>query len=112
MKLEISEIDGQSARLSVEGRLDTPGVDAIETRFAASAVSAAKHVLVDLTEVSILTSMGVRMLISTARAIHNKKHRMIIYGAQGVVSETLDHVALNEVIPIVATEEQALALLA
>jgi anti-anti-sigma factor len=112
MKLEISDIDARNARLSVQGRLDTPGVDVIETRFVASATTAAKNILVDLTAVPILTSMGIRMLISTARAIHNKKYRMIIFGAQGIVMETLDHVSLNDVIPVVATEAQALALLA
>lgn len=111
MQLEIVDIDDRSARLSVTGRLDTPGVNAIETRFTATAATAGKNILVDLSAVPILTSMGVRMLISTARALQGRKHRMIVFGAQDVVAETLEHVALNEVIPVVASEAQARAAL-
>ena len=111
MQLEIIDVDAKCARLALSGRLDTPGVDSIETRFAASATTAGKHVIVDLSEVSILTSMGIRMLISTARAINNKKHRMVIVGARDVVSETLEHASLNEIIPVLPDESRALAML-
>jgi hypothetical protein len=45
-----------------------PGVDQIETRFTASIVPSGKHALVDLSGVTFLSSMGIRMLVATALA--------------------------------------------
>ena len=50
------------------GALGTLGVDQIETRFTASIVPSGKHALVDLSGVTFLSSMGIRMLVATALA--------------------------------------------
>jgi anti-anti-sigma factor len=101
---------GKAARLAPEGRLDSSGVDRIETRFIASVVPAGKHALVDLSGVTFVSSMGIRMLITTARALQAKQARMVLFGAQPVVREALEHVALGSIIPIVADEAAATAL--
>lgn len=110
MDMTISDIGGMTAKLALNGRLDTPGVERIETRFTAAVVPTGKHALVDLSNVTVLTSMGIRMLLSAAKAMHQRKTKMIIFGAQDAVGETLHHVSLAEIIPVVSTEEQALAL--
>lgn len=111
MEMVISEVAPTVAKLSLRGRLDTPGVDRIETRFTAAVTPTGKHALIDLSGVSALTSMGIRMLISTARAMQARKTKMVIFGAQDGVMESLEHVSLDQIIPIVATEDQALAAL-
>jgi len=110
--MELQMIDlGNASKITLQGRLDTPGVDQIETRFTASVVPQARHALVDLSGVSFISSMGIRMLIGTARSLNLKKAKMILFGAQPLVKESLDHVSLNGVIPVVATETQAVELL-
>ena len=110
--MELQMIDlGTASKITLQGRLDTPGVDKIETRFTASIVPPGKPALVDLSGVTFVSSMGIRMLIGTARSLNLKHAKMIIFGAQPLVKESLDHVSLAEVIPVVATEAQALELL-
>ena len=110
MELQMFDL-GSASRIALHGRLDTPGVDQIETRFTASVVSPANHALVDLSGVTFVSSMGIRMLIGTARSLNLKKAKMVLFGPQPLVKESLDHVSLSDVIPVVATEAQALELL-
>lgn len=110
--MDLKKVDlGNATKIALQGRLDTPGVDQIETRFTASIVPGAKHAVVDLSDVTFVSSMGIRMLISTARSLSLKKGKMILFGAQPLVKESLEHVSISDVIPLVATEAQALELL-
>jgi anti-anti-sigma factor len=106
-ELTVSDGRGVGTMIAISGRLDATGVDGIETRFTALAAATGKNALVDLSDVTFLASMGIRMLISTARAMHLKKMKMVLFGAQDLVKEVLDHASMNELIPIVADEQQA-----
>jgi anti-anti-sigma factor len=110
MDFQTSDL-GHAAKVVMQGRLDTPGVGEIETRFLASVVPAGRHAVVDLSGVSFVSSMGIRMLISAARSLSQKKAKLILYGAQPLVQESLDNVSLSDIVPIVASETQALELL-
>ena len=71
MEMQHSDI-GNVRKVVLTGRLDTAGVDLIETRFGASIVPAARNTVVDISEVTFLASMGIRMLISTTRSLSRK----------------------------------------
>jgi anti-sigma B factor antagonist len=111
MELETSDVGQGATRIALRGRLDVPGVDAIETRFTALAAAAGKNALVDLSGVSFIASMGIRMLIAAARGMQLKQRKMVIFGPQELVKEVLDNVNLGALIPIVDTEQSALQAL-
>lgn len=111
MELQMTDL-GSAAKIALSGRLDTAGVDRIETRFTASVVPGARNTVVDLTGVTYVSSMGLRMLIGTARALKGKRARMVLFGAVPPVRETLDIAGLGEIVPLVDDEGAALALLA
>jgi anti-anti-sigma factor len=50
--------------LAFKGKLDTNGVDAISIRFYGLLNNLKKNVLIDFSEVSFLSSSGIRMLLS------------------------------------------------
>ena len=110
MELEMIDLGGAS-KIRLEGRLDTPGVGQIETRFTASVVAPGRNALVDLTQVTFVSSMGIRMLLATARGLGLKKAKMVLFGAQPLVKESLDNVCLPDLIPLADDEGAALALL-
>jgi anti-sigma B factor antagonist len=108
--MELQMIDlGDIARIALSGRLDTVGVGEIETRFTASVVPQARDTVVDLSEVTFVSSMGIRMLIGTARALSLRKARLVLFGAQPLVLESLGITGLDAIVPIVADESEALA---
>jgi anti-anti-sigma factor len=113
MEMSVTPTEGGAAiRLALVGRLDTAGVDAVETRFAASTSSGGRDVLVDLSGVDLVTSMGLRMLINSARTMSQRKQKLVLFGARELVAEVLDAAALDTLIAIVPSEAEARAIIA
>lgn len=94
--LEVSSLTESLTRIVLSGRLDTPGVDQIETQFVASAVPPAKNVVVDLSRVKFIASMGIRMLVSVARSLRQRRARLVLYGPSPLVNEVFEHVSLRD----------------
>lgn len=111
MDIDISELDGNVTCIRLVGRLDSPGVDRIEIRFTAALAALGRPAVVDLSQVSFLASMGIRMFISSARALHVKGAKVVLFGASEMVQSVLDHVALDQIIPLAATQAEAVAKL-
>ena len=108
MKMDISVLDDRHVKLTLDGRLDTPGVDSIETRFIASIVPSAAHALVDMSRVDFISSMGIRMLVSAARSLKLRQAVLTLYGVQEQVHQVLEQMAIAQIIPIYRTEAEAL----
>ena len=109
MEMTLTELPDDAIMIALRGRLDTPGVDAIEAKFAAAARQ--KNALVDLSGVSFVASMGIRMFFSSARVLKTTGRRMILVAPQELVNDTLDNAGVTQIIPVVPDEQQALALL-
>jgi anti-anti-sigma factor len=109
--MDISVISNNQVKVIFSGRLDSPAVDKIETRFVATIVPAARQAIVDLSQVDFIGSLGVRMLISAARSAARNGGRMILFAPTEAVREVFEHVALADLIPIRDTEADALAAL-
>lgn len=112
MELEVTKLDGDLTCVSLQGRLDSPGADRIGIRFTAATASPGKNVIVDLSGVSFIASMGLRLLISNARTLDTKGAKMVLFGANELVQNVFDQCALDQIIPIVATQQDAIASLA
>lgn len=112
MEFEVAPLDDERSIVRLKGRLDSSGVDQIETRFTAAVVAANRHAAIDLSQVDFLASMGIRLLISTGKAMQLKGRRLGLFGATEAVQGVLDAVALDQLIPVVADEQQALAAIA
>jgi anti-anti-sigma factor len=112
MQFDVIALDGATNRVVMRGRLDAAGAEQIDLRFTAAVASAGQNALLDLREVDFIASLGLRMIISAARVLQRRERHMVIFGAQPQVQEVLDTVALDELIPVVATEQEAQAKLA
>jgi anti-anti-sigma factor len=111
MDLAVTELAGNVRCIRLNGRLDAPGADQISARFNATIATPARNTLVDLSGVSFVASMGLRLLIAGARALDKKGARMALFGASSLVQNVLEQAALEQIIPIAGTEQQALARL-
>lgn len=109
MELTVTDLPGHVTRVKLDGRLDAQGADRVGLRFSAAVAAPGRNAIVDLSGVSFMASMGLRLLISSARALSQKGGKLVLFGATDLVQEVLDDTALNQIIPIVATEADALA---
>lgn len=102
--------DLRTVRLA--GRLDMLGMEPIALKFTSLTASHAQQVLVDLREVTFLASIGIRSIVSSARALEAKGGKMALLVAAGsTVEATLTSTGISEVIPIHTEETGALTAL-
>lgn len=111
MELHIDDITDTVQALRLTGRLDAPGADGIGVRFNAGVSAPGRQTIVDLSGVSFLASMGIRLLIEGARAARMRGSKLVLFGAQDLVQSVLDDAAIDQIVPIVGSREQALARL-
>ena len=108
MNIEITESEGLR-KVTLTGRLDTPGVLDIEPRFVTGLVPGAKSAIVDLSQVEFISSMGIRMFLSVARTLQNKKQKLVFYAPQERVNDVLESTAFRRLVPVCADGAEALA---
>ncbi|MBL8346653.1 MAG: STAS domain-containing protein [Rubrivivax sp.] len=108
MQMTVTEMAGSAVELGLSGRLDTAGVDAIETRFNAASIAADRHALVNLADVEFVSSMGVRMLLMAAKAQKARHRRFLLMVPPGSVREMLETAAIDTLIPMFETRDEAL----
>lgn len=112
MEMSVEELAGGALCVALQGRLDTVGVDQVEAKFKEAVLGADRDAAVDLGAVSFLASMGVRLIIATARAQKARGRNLVLFGAKAQVHSTLQMVALDQIIPVLPDREQAAARLA
>ena len=106
--MDFYELPGNRVKVALTGRLDSSAVDRIETRFVGAVAPANQGVAVDLSQLDFIASLGIRMLVSTARMLSRKGSRLVVFAPQDAVREVFVHVALGDIIPIFDTEAEAL----
>jgi anti-anti-sigma factor len=111
--IEHEDLAEDLRRICLSGRLDMVGVGEIEMRFTSLAASRPIRVLVDLTDVTFLASVGLRCIIHSAKALEQKGGKLVLLlGDNTVVRGTLDTVGVSEIIPVCQDEAAAMDALA
>lgn len=109
--LKIVEEADSHTYVAFTGRLDSEGVDAVELAFTGHAVARRRPVIVDLSEVTFLASLGMGMILRAARTLKRHDARLVLLDPQAPVEKALRNAQLDEVIPIAHGRDEALRLL-
>jgi len=109
VSLDHEDLTDDLRRIRLGGRLDMVGVGEIDLRFTTLAASKPVAVLVDLSGVSFLASVGLRCIIHSAKALDMKGGRMaLLVGDNALVQSTLETVGIADIIPVFSDEAAAL----
>lgn len=99
MQLESTTLPSGIVQLTLVGRLDIEGVTKIEDKFAFAVMTETAPVLVDLAQVDFIASIGIRMLLMSAKALQRRGGRLVLYKPQPLVGETLVTAGIDLLIP-------------
>jgi len=99
MEFVTEELEGGITRIFLEGRLDIAGAAAIDLGFN-TVSSSRRAVIVDLSGVSFIASMGMRTLVSGAKAVRTKGGRMVLLSPDAIVEKALRTASIETLIPI------------
>ena len=111
MEMKLTELAGPVTRVALHGRLDAAGADRLGLPFTSNVVSVGRNAVVDLSGVTFVASLGLRLLIGSARALQNKGCQLVLFGASELVQGIFDDAALDQILTLTQTEGEALAAL-
>ncbi len=94
----------------LDGKLDIAGADAIDLQFNAVAASHV-GVVVDLTNVSALSSIGIRSLLIPAKTVQRRGGSLVLLNPVAEVERVLEVAGMIGLMPIYRDRNAALASL-
>lgn len=100
MELQYRELENNIRLIKLIGKLDIIGVGAIETQFAGYCAGEHPRVLVDLSDVDFLASIGIRLLTFNAKSIASRGGRMVLLRPIPEVKSVLEVTGIPAIIPI------------
>ena len=95
--------------IRLSGRMDIEGNEQVALRFSALAATGGSAVVVDLSGVEFLSSLGISTLVSGAKAVMARKGILALYGARPNVLSALQRTNIPDIIPTCATLAEARA---
>ncbi|MBC7781895.1 MAG: STAS domain-containing protein [Proteobacteria bacterium] len=107
MKMTIHPMAGDLTVISLEGRLDIQGADAIDDQFAFATTTKPKRIVVDLSQVVFMASIGIRTLFTAARAQTARGGRIVLAAPTEMVNKVLLTAGVDQLMPIFDSVELA-----
>lgn len=111
MEMTVEELDGKVTKVVLSGRLDTAGAGQIDLKFSTIA-GARRSIVVDMTGVSFLASLGIRVLLIGAKAASSKGGKMVLLSPDPQVVAVLKSARIDTLIPILHDLDAAVAAVA
>ena len=108
MNMSVEPLAPGVAKVVLNGRLDIAGATAIDLQFNAVAGSH-KAIVVDLSAVSFLASIGIRTLLLGAKTVQRRGGILVLVNPVADVERVLDVMGMTELMPIHRDIEAALA---
>jgi len=90
MQFESQILDDQILKISLDGRLDIEGTQKIDLKFTALTNGTKAAILIDMNQVSFLASIGIRTLLSCAKAASAKGGMMVLFNPQPLIRDVLE----------------------
>ena len=100
MELQYSERSNKIRLIRLIGQLDILGVGKIETQFAAYCAGEKTRVIVDLSDLDFLASIGIRLLTINAKSLASRDGRMVLLNPTPEVRQTLELSCIPTIIPV------------
>src|SRR5262245_66033607 len=100
MNLTQESLGGDLTRIVLDGRLDLDGTQKISDQFSYRTTTAPARIAVDLSQVSFIASIGMRMLLTAARVQALRGGRMVMFSHDGMSRKVLGADGCEEVVQI------------
>jgi anti-anti-sigma factor len=110
MELKVINTDDAYTHLALVGKLDVLGVGEIENKFIGYTAARKKSTVVDLSGVTFMGSMGLRIFLGAAKSLNREKKKLILLNPTPMVKEVLDASGIGDVLTIEHDTEAAVTL--
>ena len=108
MRLEQVGLPGGILLVKLVGPLDIAGANDVETPLSSISETHDK-VIISFDGVTFLASIGIRVLVKTARAIGKRNGRLVVYGLNADARKVLRSTGVDTIVPVAADQTAAIA---
>ena len=107
MRLQYNKLDSNIRLIKLTGKLDVYGVNSIDIEFIRCCSGDNLRVLVDLSGVNYISSIGIPMLINSAKTVASRGGKLALFKPRPHVAEILELTGIPLIIPIYSDLESA-----
>jgi anti-sigma B factor antagonist len=100
MRLQYSDLDSSTRLIKLSGALDINGVRDVEVEFVRLCTADNVCVLVDLSKVNYISSIGIPLLVNSARSLSRQGGKMALLHPQKSVENVLELTGIPLMIPV------------
>ncbi len=100
MEITHETLENGIFRVYLSGRMDVLGAQAIDLKFTALTATKKAFILVDMSDVSFLASLGMRTLIFSAKALASRGGSMVLFNPHANVLDVLETSGVSSLIQI------------
>jgi anti-sigma B factor antagonist len=111
MEMSVSQFGDLGTKVILVGKLDISGAEKIDVPLATVAGSRG-NIVVDMAGVDFIASIGIRHLVMAAKTVARKSGMLVLLDPNPIVTEVLFTSGLQDLLPIVRSEDEARAMLA
>ena len=99
---------GEVRRIRILGRLDVDGTNSVASQLEELAQAAKKGVVVDLSALKFLASIGIRALIASAKSVKARGGKMVLVVKSGsTVMMSIKATGIDQLVPVFGSAEDA-----
>jgi anti-anti-sigma factor len=109
MDLSYSDLDDGVRKIDLAGRLDVEGAEAIDLRFTVLTSTGLHFIVVDLSDVEFLASIGIATLVRSAKAVRLHRGNLVLLNPRANVTQVLASTRIDRILPIFRTLDEARA---
>jgi anti-anti-sigma factor len=109
VKMTVEEVESKITLITLDGRLDLEGTQKIDQQFAYATSIRPMQLAVSLSAVPFMASIGLRTLLTAARAQAGRGGKMVLVGPNPLVRSILETAGVDRIVPIFDDLESARA---
>jgi len=107
MELTYEDLEDGVRRVILAGRLDVEGSHEIDLKFTSLTASRQAFVIVDLSLVDFLSSLGLCTLVRSAKAQMSRQGKLVLLSPQPNVARVLQSTQIDQIVEVFHDFEQA-----
>lgn len=111
MEMKIIEQSEDLSHVALVGRLDIMGVQQIEKAFLEATAARRKATIVDLADVTFVSSFGLGMIMKCATVLMANTLKLVLLSPQPTVGELLVTTGMDKLFCVCQGKDEALAIL-
>jgi anti-anti-sigma factor len=109
MDINEEQVNGGVVKINLSGRMDIEGVGQIETRFSGMTAAPRMSIVVDMSGVPYMSSIGIRALLINAKAVSRRGGKLVLLSPQPDVKNVLMTSGIDQLIGLCGTLDEAVA---